>query len=87
MHERQYIELISAIIQQVSKVVYRTLIVKDKARQHNRRTKQHNTTRPKQSFFKEKIGCLGWETHDTVNKVDQGSVDVTRVMSLEEMDQ
>ena len=35
-----------------------------KARQHNRKAKHHNTTRPKQSFFKErKNGCLGWDSN------------------------
>ena len=33
--------------------------------QHNRKAKQHNTTRPKQSFFKEKLGASGGtRTHD-----------------------
>ena len=33
--------------------------------QHNRKAKQHNTTRPKQSFFKEKLAALGGtRTHD-----------------------
>ena len=27
--------------------------------QHNRKAKQHNTTRPKQSFFKEKLAASG----------------------------
>ena len=36
-----------------------------KATQHNRKTKQHNTTRPKQSFFKEKLAASGGtQTHD-----------------------
>ena len=29
-----------------------------KATQHNRKTKQHNTTRPKQFFFKEKLSNM-----------------------------
>ena len=33
--------------------------------QHNRKAKQHNTTRPKQSFFKEKLAASGGtRTHD-----------------------
>ena len=33
--------------------------------QHNRKAKQHNTTRPKQSFFEEKLAALGGtRTHD-----------------------
>ena len=36
-----------------------------KATQHNRKTKQHNTTRPRQLFFKEKIAASGGtRTHD-----------------------
>ena len=36
-----------------------------KATQHNRRTEQHNTTRPKQLFFKEKLAASGGtRTHD-----------------------
>ena len=36
-----------------------------KATQHNRKTKQHNTTRPRQLFFKEKLAALGGiRTHD-----------------------
>ena len=32
---------------------------KDNATQHNRKTKQHNTTRPRQLFFKEKTASGG----------------------------
>ena len=35
---------------------------KDKVTQHNRKTKQHNTTRPKQSFFKKNwLLCVGFD--------------------------
>ena len=39
--------------------IHEMLRKKGKATQHNRKTKQHNTTRPRQLFFKEK-SCLGW---------------------------
>ena len=41
-------------------IIHDMLRKKGKATQRNRKTKQHNTTRPKQSFFKEK-SCLGWD--------------------------
>ena len=39
------------------------MLRKARQQQHNRKAKQHNTTHPKQSFFKEKIGCLGWDSN------------------------
>ena len=37
-----------------------------KATQHNRKTKQHNITHPKQLFFKEKLAASGGtRIHDT----------------------
>ena len=35
---------------------------KAKQQQHNRKAKQNNTTHPKQSFFKEKVGASGIST-------------------------
>ena len=41
------------------------MLRKARQQQHNRKAKQHNTTRPKQSFFKEKLATLGGtRTHD-----------------------
>ena len=37
---------------------------KGKATQHNRKTKQHNTTRPRQYFSKKKAASGGTRTHD-----------------------
>ena len=37
----------------------REMLRKAKQQQHNRKAKQHNTTRPKQSFFKEKLSASG----------------------------
>ena len=41
-------------------IIHEMLRKKGKATQHNRKTKQHNTTRPRQLFFKEK-SCLRWD--------------------------
>ena len=35
------------------------MLRKARQQQHNRKAKQHSTTRPKQSFFKEKLAALG----------------------------
>ena len=46
-------------------IIHEMLRKKGKATQHNRKTKQHNTTRPRQLFFKEKIAASGGtRTHD-----------------------
>ena len=41
-------------------IIHDMLRKKGKVTQHNRKTKQHNTTRPRQLFFKKK-SCLGWD--------------------------
>ena len=41
-----------------------------KAMRHNRKTKQHNTTCPKQSFFNEKLAASGGtHTHSTLTNL------------------
>ena len=45
-------------------IIHEMLRKKDKATEHNRKTKQHNTTRPRQLFFKEKTASGGIRTHD-----------------------
>ena len=43
-------------------MIHEMLRKKGKATQHNRKTKQHNTTRAIQLFFKEK-NCLRWDSN------------------------
>ena len=46
-------------------IIHEMLREKDKATtEHNRKTQQHNTTRPRQLFFKEKTASGGIRTHD-----------------------
>ena len=45
-------------------IIHEMLREKDKATEHNRKTKQQNTTRPRQLFFKEKTASGGIQTHD-----------------------
>ena len=37
-------------------------MLRKKGKETHRKTKQHNTTRPRQLFFKEN-SCLGWDMH------------------------
>ena len=45
-------------------IIHEMLRKKGKATQHNRKTKQHNTTRPRQFFSKKKAASGGTQTHD-----------------------
>ena len=45
-------------------IIHEMLRKKGKATQHNRKTKQHNTTRPRQYFSKKKAASGGTRTHD-----------------------
>ena len=45
-------------------IIHEMLRKKGKATQHNRKTKQHNTTRPRQYFSKKKAVSGGTRTHD-----------------------
>ena len=45
-------------------IIHEMLRKKGKATQHNRKTKEHNTTRPRQYFSKKKAASGGTRTHD-----------------------